>query len=88
MNTESQHPAAAKRQALARAAQVWAKSNQDDEADLALDMVLHDTGTLSEDEAILEVFLQHNGVVVVLESGIEAICIDIGSGSITRGALE
>ena len=78
-----------KRDALARAAFAWATSSQDDEADLALDAALHDTGTLSEDEAVLEIFM--NGVadvVVVLESGTEVICIDIESGNTARGTLD
>jgi len=89
-HTQSNRTIAAmlKRDALARAAYTWHRSSRDDEADLALDAVLHDTGTLSEDEAILEIFTEHNSVVVVLEPGTEAVCVDIATGNTTRGALE
>lgn len=90
-HTPSNHGIAAmlKRETLARAAFAWIKSDQTDEDDIALEAALRDTGTLSEDEAILEIFMDDIvDVVVVLESGTEAICIDIESGNTARGTPE
>jgi len=81
--------AASKRDLLAKAARTWAKSGQTDEDDILFDAALHDTGTLISDEAILEIFMSGStDVVVVLESGTEAICIDIMHGDTVRGELE